>query len=955
MLKLKPLLSTFLKCEVGNGTVTAFWWDSWTTLGPFIDFVGTTGPRMLRLRLDARAADAVQLGSWRLPNARSDAVQALQIHLTAISPPQAGSGEDTYLWRLPSGIYSKNFSSKGTWEQLRVRSLPVSWAKTVWFTEEIPRASFILWAESTAAASIHSGHNTASPDFYLGAHHHADEVAATSHGLRSVERAECTDLYHNEHANTCLEGCSGPHGSRSSPFLPFAGWHSFSSRIIFCLYLISVMINFGLFHMCGNSLLLVGLGGTTFNIRQNNGNNLLNASSTRYDDHISFRAINKEEKFHFPKDFLFGTASSAYQYEGAYLTDGKSLSNWDVFTEIPGKIEDGSNGKVAIDHYHRYPGDLDLLKDLGVDSYRFSLSWARILPRGRFGDVNMEGINHYNRVINAVLERGMEPFVTLTHYDIPQELEVRYRSWLSPQIREDFVHYAEICFQYFGDRVKFWTTFNEPNVQVLNSYRTGEYPPSRCSKPFGNCTRGNSDIEPLVAAHNIIRSHLAAVYTYRMKYQEEQRGKIGLVMSANWFEPEDLDLMKDLGVNSYRFSLSWARILPKGRFGDVNMEGIDHYNRMINATLEKGMEPFVTLAHFDIPQELEVRYGSWLNPQIREDFVHYAEICFRYFGNRVKFWTTFNGPYVQVICSYRTGTSPPSRCSKPFGNCTRGDSYREPLVAAHNIIPSHLAAVNIYRMKYQEEQRGKIGLVMSANWFEPVSDSLADRLAAERAQAFYLTWFLDPVVYGRYPKEMQEILGEDLPKFTKDDLIISKNGLDFIGLNQYTGRYAKDCLHSACEPGKGGSKAEGFVYTNALKDGLALGEPTSISWLHVYPQGMEKVLMYATERYNNIPLYVAENGYGENITVASLNDHQRIKFMSSYLDALKRAMRKGADVRGYFTWSILDSFEWVYGYTSKFGLYHVDFDTLERTPRLSASWYKNFIFKNRAQSKEDDA
>ncbi|CAA7054706.1 unnamed protein product [Microthlaspi erraticum] len=145
MLKLKPLLSTFLKCEVGNGTVAAFWWDSWTTLGPLIDFVGTTGPRMLRLRLDARVADAVQLGNWRLPNARSDAVQALQIHLTTISPPQAGSGEDTYLWRLPSGIYSKNFSSKGTWEQLRVRSLPVSWAKTVWFTEEIPRASFILW------------------------------------------------------------------------------------------------------------------------------------------------------------------------------------------------------------------------------------------------------------------------------------------------------------------------------------------------------------------------------------------------------------------------------------------------------------------------------------------------------------------------------------------------------------------------------------------------------------------------------------------------------------------------------------------------------------------------------------------------------------------------------------------------------------------------------------------
>ncbi|CAA7054703.1 unnamed protein product [Microthlaspi erraticum] len=223
------------------------------------------------------------------------------------------------------------------------------------------------------------------------------------------------------------------------------------------------------------------------------------SSSTRYDDHISLGEINEEENFHFPKDFLFGTASSSYQHEGAYLTDGKALSNWDVFTEIPGKIHDGSNGKVAADHYHRYPEDLDLMKDLGVNSYRFSLSWARILPKGRFGDVNMEGIDHYNRMINATLEKGMEPFVTLAHFDIPQELEVRYGSWLNPQIRE--------------------------------------FPPSRCSKPFGNCTRGDSDREPLVAAHNIIPSHLAAVNIYRMKYQEEQRGKIGLVMSANWFEP----------------------------------------------------------------------------------------------------------------------------------------------------------------------------------------------------------------------------------------------------------------------------------------------------------------------------------------------------------------------------------------------------------------------------------
>ncbi|CAH8388479.1 unnamed protein product [Eruca vesicaria subsp. sativa] len=497
--------------------------------------------------------------------------------------------------------------------------------------------------------------------------------------------------------------------------------------------------------------------------------NLVSSSSSTqwYDDQSSLREINADENFSFPKDFLFGTASSAYQYEGAYLADGKTLSNWDVFTSIPGNI-----ARTPFCDLLFRQEDLELMEDLGANSYRFSLSWTRILPNGRFGDVNMKGIDHYNRMINAILKRGMEPFVTLTHYDIPQELELRYGSWLDPQVREDFEHYAEICFQHFGNRVKFWTTFNEPNVQVILGYRKGTYPPSRCSKTFANCSRGGSDIEQLVAAHNIIRSHLAAVY--------------------------------------------------------------------------------------------------------------------------------------------------------------------------------------LYRTKYQEQQRGKIGIVMNTIWFEPVSDSLADRLAAERAQAFYLTWFLDPVVFGRYPREMQNILGEDLPKFTKDDLKSSKAGLDFIGVNQYTSRYAKDCLHTKCEPGQGGSRAEGFVNSNALKDGLSLGEPTGVSWFNVYPQGMEEMLMYATKRYRKIPLYVTENGFGENNTGVLLNDYRRVKFMSNYLDALKRAMRKGADVRGYFTWSLLDNFEWIYGYTIRFGMYHVDFHTLERTPRLSASWYKNFIFKHKAQSKDND-
>ncbi|KAF2550904.1 hypothetical protein F2Q68_00037249 [Brassica cretica] len=782
------------------------------------------------------------------------------------------------------------------------------------------------------------------------------------------------------------------------------------------------------------------------------------SSTIWYEDHVSLREINTQENFSFPKDFLFGTASSAYQYEGAYLTDGKTLSNWDAFTSIPGKIADGTHGKVAVDHYHRYPEDLDLMQDLGVNSYRFSLSWARILPKGRLGDVNMEGIDHYNRMINAILKRGMEPFVTLTHYDIPQELELRYKSWLSPQIREsrthpfafdliarlfagwprkrlekekaiksfpkdflfgtassayqyegayladgktlsnwdvftsipgksqmdpmekslliitmyirwkvwrcehgrdgaiyhfdtlydtpqelelrygslldpqvreDFEHYAEICFRHFGNRVKFWTTLNEPNVQVILGYRKGTYPPSRCSKTFANCTRGGSDIEPLVAAHNIIRSHLAAVNLYRTKFQEEQRGKIGIVMNTIWFEPVSDSLADRLAAErAQAFYLTW--FLDPVVFG--------RYPREMKDILGE-----------DLPRFTKDDFKSSKNGL---DFIGINQYTSRYAKD-----------CLHTACKPGQGGSRAE--GFVYSNALKdGLPLGEPAgVNWFNVYPQGMEEMLMYATERyrniplnvtENDQRGKIGIVMNTIWFEPVSDSLAYRLAAERAQAFYLTWFLDPVVFGRYPREMKDILGEDLPKFTKDDLKSSKSGLDFIGIYQYTSRYTKDCLHTTCEPGKGGSRAEGFVYSNALKAGLPLGEPTGVNWFNVYPQGMEEMLMYATERYRNIPLYVTENGFGENNTGVLLDDYQRVKFMSNYLDALKRAMRKGANVRGYFTWSLLDNFEWISGFTIRFGMYHVDFDTLERTPRLSASWYKNFIFNHIVQAKDNE-
>ncbi|XP_072987480.1 beta-glucosidase 18-like [Typha latifolia] len=478
------------------------------------------------------------------------------------------------------------------------------------------------------------------------------------------------------------------------------------------------------------------------------------------------------ERSDFPPLFLFGTSTSSYQIEGAYLEGNKSLSNWDVFTHIPGNIKEGDNGDIADDHYHRYMEDIELMHSLGVNSYRFSISWSRVLPRGRFGEINSIGIRFYDKLIDALLLKGIQPFVTLNHYDIPQELEVRYGAWLNSEIQEDFGYYAEVCFKAFGDRVKYWSTFNEPNVLVKRGYLRGNFPPNHCSKPFGTCPNGDSDTEPYVAAHNVILSHATAA--------------------------------------------------------------------------------------------------------------------------------------------------------------------------------------EIYKKKYQVKQGGSIGIVLSAVWFEPLRDIPNDRLAAQRALSFDGPWFLDPIIYGDYPPEMRQVLGSNLPTFSFEDRRKLKYKLDFIGVNHYTTLYAKDCMFSPCRIGDS-DQGNAVVFTTGDRNGLPIGTPTAMPTFYVAPDGMEKMVSYIMQRYNNLPMFITENGYaqgGERYTSVKdwLDDKDRIEFLSSYLTSLATAMRQGADVRGYFIWSLVDNFEWLYGYTLRFGLYHVNYETQERTPKLSAKWYKKFLGgKNKLQ------
>ncbi|CAA2961995.1 beta-glucosidase 41 isoform X1 [Olea europaea subsp. europaea] len=221
----------------------------------------------------------------------------------------------------------------------------------------------------------------------------------------------------------------------------------------------------------------------------------------------------------FPNGFIFGTASSAYQFEGAVNEGNKGDSIWDKFTRHPGKILDFSNANTAVDQYHRFKDDIDLMKDMGMDAYRFSISWSRIFPNGT-GQPNSEGIQYYNNLIDALIKKGIEPYATLYHWDLPQMLEDRYGGLLSNHIINDFEEYAFTCFKAFGDRVKNWITFNEPHGIAIQGYNYGIQAPGRCSI-LGHlfCKKGKSSVEPYIVAHNILLAHAAAYHSYHCNFK----------------------------------------------------------------------------------------------------------------------------------------------------------------------------------------------------------------------------------------------------------------------------------------------------------------------------------------------------------------------------------------------------------------------------------------------------
>ncbi|KAM0905219.1 hypothetical protein ACQ4PT_017505 [Festuca glaucescens] len=368
---------------------------------------------------------------------------------------------------------------------------------------------------------------------------------------------------------------------------------------------------------------------------------------------------------------------------------------------------------------------------------------------------------------------------------------------------------------------------------------------------------------------------------------------------------EDIQLMADMGLDAYRFSIAWSRILPNGT-GEVNQAGIDHYNKVINALLAKGIEPYVTLYHWDLPQALEDKYMGLLDRQIINDYAAYAETCFKAFGDRVKRWITFNEPHTVAVQGYDSGIHAPGRCSMlRHLFCKQGSSGTEPYIVAHNIILAHAKVSDMYRNKYKAEQNGELGMSLDVIWYEPISNSTADVEATKRAQEFQLGWFADPFFLGDYPATMRSRVGQRLPRFTTKEADLVKGSLDFVGINHYTTFYTKEDHSSVIK----------YLLNDTLTDSQSIS------------------LRMDDSNSPFIPLKKA------------LKDSKRIKYHNDYLTNLADSIREdGCNVLGYFAWSFLDNWEWTAGYTSRFGLYFVDYkDNLKRYPKNSVQWFKNFL------------
>ena len=404
------------------------------------------------------------------------------------------------------------------------------------------------------------------------------------------------------------------------------------------------------------------------------------------------------------------------------------------------------------------------------------------------------------------------------------------------------------------------------------------------------------------------------------KIDNGDRGDIACDHYHRW--REDIELMRAMGLKAYRFSVSWPRILPEGQ-GKVNQAGLDFYSRLVDSLLKAGIEPYVTLYHWDLPQTLQDQ-GGWPARMILEAFTEYADLVSRSLGDRVKNWITLNEPHVSAFVGYFEGHHAPGHTN-----------LQEAIAASHHLMLSHGRAVPLIRTN---SLGAKVGIALNVSPAVAASPNLVDRQAARFEDGRVNRWFFDPLAGRGYPCDIVQTYHSDMKCVQPGDLEEIAIPLDFIGINYYFRTIARS---------KSIPEEE-----NLPRTVLHTGETTEMGW-EVSPDGLYDILGRLRFDYDFPTIYITENGaaFRDQINPnGQVDDPERLSYIKRHLQQVERAIASGVPVKGYFAWSLLDNFEWAYGYTKRFGLIYVDYETQQRIPKSSAKWYAQVVRENAVDS-----
>ncbi|MEI6027624.1 MAG: GH1 family beta-glucosidase [Betaproteobacteria bacterium] len=375
---------------------------------------------------------------------------------------------------------------------------------------------------------------------------------------------------------------------------------------------------------------------------------------------------------------------------------------------------------------------------------------------------------------------------------------------------------------------------------------------------------------------------------------------------------EDLNLIASLGVNTYRFSVSWPRVQPLGQ-GAWSEQGLDFYSRLIEGLARRGLKAHMTLNHWDLPQSLQDA-GGWASKQTVEHFVDYARGMARRFGNQVEAIATHNEPWVVAFLGHETGIFAPGLKDRALA-----------IQVSHHLLLSHGLALRALRA---DGCKARLGIVLNLAPMVPAEDSPQDVAKAHLEDGRLLRWFMDPMFRGAYPQDVLDHLGPDAPQVEEGDMCAIAVPLDYLGINYYSRSVVS---------------AGGPFDVNS--SGLPL---TDMGW-EIYPQGLTDLLLRLHQDYPVPPLYITENGgaFPDRLADGRVHDADRIRYLADHIAAMGEALRQGVPMAGYMVWSLMDNFEWASGYEKRFGIVHVDYQSLKRTLKDSAHWYQRFLQSQR--------